>query len=457
MQRPLSGCRDFAMTPHGVDSRSQLLRVLGLGFGVAVVFGGVVGQGILRGPGIVAAAVPDEFLILLLWLVGGALAAVTAFAWVELAASMPRAGGPYVFLGRAFGPAAGTLIGWVDWLQGFVILAYLAVVFAEYVHRLGFLSALHQGAIAVALLAIVTAINWAGTRTCGLTQQIGSAMKGLALLVLVALMFMAPAAPDGGAAPSPTLTVASVAIALRMIQNTYAGWNAAAYFCEEMHAPERNIARSMFGGIALITALYLLITAAMLHVLTPGQMAASTLPAADALGVALGPVADVLVNVLALVSLAAIANLYPMYLSRVAYAMARNRVLPAFIAQVSPAGTPRLALIVTTSAAALLAALGSYEQLIAITVAMTVSIDIAVNAAAIAMRLREPALPRPFRMPLFPLPALVGLLLNGLLLAAVIYEDPANSLAGLVVVAAMGLVYKARMVMGKRSVEGAPP
>jgi APA family basic amino acid/polyamine antiporter len=282
-------------------------------------------------------------------------------------------------------------------------------------------------------------------------------MKGLALLVLVALMFMAPAAPDGGAAPSPTLTVASIAVALRMIQNTYAGWNAAAYFCEEIHAPERNIARSMFGGIALITALYLLITAAMLHVLTPGQMAASTLPAADALGVALGPVADVLVNVLALVSLAAIANLYPMYLSRVAYAMARNRVLPAFIAQVSPAGTPRLALLVTTSAAALLAALGSYEQLIAITVAMTVSIDIAVNAAAIAMRLREPALPRPFRMPLFPLPALVGLLLNGLLLAAVIYEDPANSLAGLVVVAAMGLVYKARMVMGKRSVEGAPP
>jgi APA family basic amino acid/polyamine antiporter len=132
-------------------------------------------------------------------------------------------------------------------------------------------------------------------------------------------------------------------------------------------------------------------------------------------------------------------------------------VLPAFITQVSPAGTPRLALLVTTSAAALLAALGSYEQLIAITVAMTVSIDIAVNAAAIAMRLQEPALPRPFRMPLFPLPALVGLLLNGLLLAAVIYEDPANSLAGLVVVAAIGLVYKARTVMGKRSVEGAPP
>jgi APA family basic amino acid/polyamine antiporter len=119
------------MTPHGVESRSQLRRVLGLGFGIAVVFGGVVGQGILRGPGIVAAAVPNEFLILLLWLIGGMLAAVTAFAWVELAASMPRAGGPYVFLGRAFGPAAGTLIGWVDWLQGFVILAYLAVVFAE--------------------------------------------------------------------------------------------------------------------------------------------------------------------------------------------------------------------------------------------------------------------------------------------------------------------------------------
>jgi APA family basic amino acid/polyamine antiporter len=100
--------------------------------------------------------------------------------------------------------------------------------------------------------------------------------------------------------------------------------------------------------------------------------------------------------------------------------------------------------------AAALAAFGTYEQLIAITVPLTLSLDIAVNAAAITVRLREPDLPRPFRMPLFPAPAIVGLLLNGLLLTAVIYEDPANSLSGLLVVAAIGLLYTTRAVLARR-------
>ena len=443
------------MTERHEGSRGQLLRVLGLGFGLAVVVGGVVGQGILRGPGIVAAAVPHETLILVFWLAGGALAILSAYPLVELAASVPRAGGAYAFVGRAFGPFAGTLTGWVDWLQGMVIIAYLAVVFAEYMHRLGLLATIPQGALAVALIAAVTAINWTGTRTCGLAQSIGSALKGLGLFLVVGLMFAAPAAPESApAGPSPVLTLAAVAIALRMIQNTYAGWNMAAYFCEELHAPERNVVRATFGGIALVTLLYVLINAAMLHVLTPEQMGVSTLPVADALGAVLGPRSNTAVNILAVVSMATIANLYPMYLSRLGFAMARNGVLPASLARVSPAGTPRVALAVTTIVAAILAASGSYEQLIAITVPLTLIIDISVGAASIGVRLREPHLARPYRMPLFPLPAVVGILLNGLLLAAVIYEDAANSLLGIVVVAAIGLIYKVKALLDRRRMLG---
>lgn len=443
------------MAEGHVGSRGELLRVLGLGFGLAVVVGGVVGQGILRGPGIVAAAIPDETLILLFWLAGGALAILSAFPLVELAASVPRAGGPYVFVGRAFGPSAGTLIGWVDWLQGMVIIAYLAVVFAEYMHRLGLLTGVPQGGLAVALIAAVTAINCASTRTCGRTQTIGSALKGLGLLLVVGLLFAAPAAPESvSAEPSSVLTLATVAIALRMIQNTYAGWNSAAYFSEELQAPERNVARAIFGGIALVTLLYVLINAALLHVLTPAEMADSTLPVADALGAVLGPRSNVAVNVLAIVSMATIANLYPMYLSRVGFAMARDGVLPAFLARVSPAGTPRVALLVTTTMAAILAASGSYQQLISITVPLTLILDISVGVAAIAMRLREPHLARPYRMPLFPVPPIVAILLNGLLLAAVVYEDPANSLVGIIVVAAIGLIYQVRAILHRRHVIG---
>ena len=439
------------MSQPEVRARVELLRVLGLAFGLAVVFGAVVGQGIMRTPGIVAGAVPDRTLILAFWLGGGALVAISAFALVELATSIPRAGGPYTFAGRAFGPFTGTLVGWVDWLNGIVAIGYFSVVFAEYLQRLGLLTTTPTGMLAVALIVAVTAINWMGTRACGVSQMIGSSLKGLGLLLLIGLLFITP--PAAGIGPtfsSPTMTLAAFAIALRAVQVTYAGWHTAAYFSEELHAPERNVVRSVFGGIALVTVLYVLVNAAMLHVLSPEQMAASKLPAADALGVVLGPRADVIVNILALISVAAIANLFPMYLSRIAFAMARNGVLPAFLARVSGSGTPRVALVVTTAIAALLAASGSYEQLIAVGVPLSISVDISVNAAAIAMRLREPALARPFRMPLFPLPAIIGLILNGLLLVAVVYENPTHSLLGLAAVATIGLVYLARSHVSQR-------
>ena len=110
------------MSQPEVRTRAELLRVLGLAFGLAVVVGAVVGQGIMRTPGIVAGAIPDKTLILTFWLAGGALVAVSAFALVELATSIPRAGGPYTFAGRAFGPIAGTLVGWIDWLNGIVAI-----------------------------------------------------------------------------------------------------------------------------------------------------------------------------------------------------------------------------------------------------------------------------------------------------------------------------------------------
>jgi basic amino acid/polyamine antiporter, APA family len=436
------------MTQPSAGSRPELLRVLGLGFGLAVVIGGVVGQGILRTPGIVAGVTLDENLILMLWIAGGALAATTAFAIVELASCIPKAGGPYTFIARAFNPFAGTLIGWVDWLQGMVVVAYLSVVFAEYLQRLGFLTNVPTGAIALGLITVVTIINSAGARTCGMTQSVGTALKGLGLIVLIALLFLAPGTSDANASvSSPPLTIAAMAIAMRVIQNTYAGWNTVAYFCEDMRAPERNIVRSVFGGLGLVTVLYVLVNAAMLHVLTPEQMAGSKLPAADALGVALGETADVAANVLALVSLAAITNLYPMYLSRIGFAMARNGVLPSMLARVSTAGTPRVALVLTTLGAAVLASTGSYEQLIAMVAPLTMTIDISVNAAAIALRRREPALARPFTMPLYPLPAILGMVLNGLLLAAVIYEDPFHSMLGLMTVAVIGLIYKVQSVI----------
>ena len=432
------------MDRTAADAASGLLRVLGLAFAVAVVIGGAVGQGIMRSPGVVAGAIVVPVAILAVWLAGGLLAATDAFATVELAAAHPCAGGPYAFARRAFGPLAGTMLGWADWFQGVVGLGFIAVVFAEYVHQLGLAGAAPTGAIAVGLLLTVGAINWSGTRVSGASQTLLTTLKALLLLGLAAALILAPGAPAEASAASPTVTLAGIVVALRLTGTTYAGWNASCYFCEEIHAPERNLARGTFAGIAIITLLYLAINAGLLHALGPAAMAASKLPAADALQAAFGGASGLLITVLAVVSVAAITNLQMMLFTRTAYAMGRDRALPAALARVAPGGTPRFALVATMLAAAGFGASGSYTALVAVAAVPAAAINLVVDLAAIRLRKTEPDLPRPFRMPLFPLPALIGATLNAALIAAMVWEDPGNSLVGAVLLALVAAFFGAR-------------
>jgi len=425
----------------------QLLRILGIGFGIAAVVGGMVGQGILRTPGIVAGAIGSPGLMLALWIAGGAIAGLTAIATVELGSSMPCAGGPYAFARRAFGPFAGTMVGWADWIISVSTLAFLGVVVGEFTHRLGLFTGVSVGLLVSSVIAVFWAVNWTGTRIGGASQMIGSALKGVGLILLVGFLFAGPAvSPTEANADSlpVALGIGAFAIAMRAIQNTYDGWNSAIYFCEELHEPERNLARAIFGGITLVTFLYFLVNAAVLHVLTPAAMARSTLPAADASAVVLGAWADPALTLFGIISVGAALNLNLMFSSRIVYAMAKDGALPSVLQKVAATGTPRLALTATTIGAAILSATGSYMTLIAINVAFGVVINMIMNLAVIRLRQTEPSLPRPFRTPFYPVPIIATLLINSVLLVALIYEDSFYSLIGMAAVGAIGLIYKIR-------------
>ncbi|MGH6828203.1 MAG: APC family permease, partial [Rhizomicrobium sp.] len=270
--------------------RGHLLRLFGLGFGLAVVIGGVIGSGILRNPSVVAAGLPDPRWILLAWLAGGLFVAMIAMPTVELGAAIPRSGGPYSLAVRALGPRLGFFVGWADWLQLVFSTGFIAVAFGEEVERLGFFPAADTGRIAIALVLGCGAINWIGARVGGFSQSIGSALKALGLLVLVAAVFLLGrhvATPVAGP-PPPLFTWAAAAIAIRAIYGAYGGWEAMVYFSEEVHEPERNVARATFGGIALVTVIYVLINAAVLYVLPMGALTRSTLAVADATSMVLG-------------------------------------------------------------------------------------------------------------------------------------------------------------------------
>lgn len=424
----------------------ELLRILGIGFGLAVVVGGVVGQGIMRTPGIVAGALPNEAWVLAAWTLGGIIILIDACATVELGASVPRSGGPYVFAARAFGPTAGAMLGWADALNYVLGMSYVSVVFAEYAQRLGIAATLPTGVLAVLLIVALGCINWTGTRASGRSQIAGTALKGIGLTLLVLVLWLIPggkgAPPAAAHTLPPVLTVAAIGTAMRAVAITYGGWNAAIYCSEEMHRPERNIVRVTFGGILLVILLYLAVNGALFHVLSRAQIAASNLPVADAAAAAFGSASGKVITVLAIISVVSICNLMVMFVSRIVYAMARNAILPSFLTRVSTSGTPRMALLCTTVIAAFLASSGSYERLIAIGAPFLIGVPAVTDLAAIALRVKEPGLERPFKMPLFPLPALLGFTVNALLVGAIFYEDPLDSSLGLGLVVAIGIATK---------------
>jgi basic amino acid/polyamine antiporter, APA family len=431
------------VTPQ--PARGALLRVLGLVFALAAVVGSVIGSGIMRAPGVVALGITSPPLILLAWAAGGALAMLSAMPLVEAGSAIPLAGGHYPIAARAFGPTVGFFTGWILWLQNTAALAYISAVFAEYVHRLGFLHGVPNGALACGLIAGVAAINWTGTRISGASQSVASALKGLAFMVLVVVLFASPRAAITGAPAHPMAAIASVGaliMAIRVIYQTYSGWDAAIYFSEEVARPDRNVARATFLGIGLVTVLYLLINAAVLHVLPPAAFAGSPLAVGEAAKVSMGPIADTVITALGLFSLAAIANLQTMVAARITYRMARDGVAPPFLGAVAPGGTPRRGVLLMVAVAAPLAATGTYESIVSIFAPWSIGAILMVTLSAIRLRVIEPDLPRPWRMPLFPWLAIAAATLQIGLIALVVWDDPKAGALSAVVAFAPILLYR---------------
>jgi APA family basic amino acid/polyamine antiporter len=425
----------------------RLLKVLGAVFGVAAVVGLTIGQGIFRTPGMVAGAMVTPEAIIAMWLVGGAIALISAFAYIELGASMPSAGGPFHYAERAFGPVAGAFTGWTLALGMIVSVANVAYVLGEYAIRVGIWPGTDPAHPTIIATALFFLLNVAGTRTSGSTQIVFSAVKGAVLLGLIAVLFSHSPSSAPTALPAPVMPVESAislagfALSLRLIVSTYNGWQDIAVFCEELEDPGRSLPRSMFGGIAAVIVVYVLVNLALLHVLTPAQMAGSDFPGADALAVVLGDRAGQALTLFGMLSIAAVCSLTMMASTRLIFALARGGLLPSVLAQVAPNGTPRQALIAVTLIIFAFVMSGNYDTLSSTSTALYQVTVVVALAAAIALRRREPDLPRPYRMPLYPLTAWLALIVNLALLAAFVYDDVANALLGLAIVSAFTLIW----------------
>ena len=412
-----------------------------MGDGLALVVGIMVGSGIFRTPGTVAALLGRPGLTFVAWTLGGAVGFLGALIFAELATRHPHAGGKYVYAREAFGRRAAFVVGWIEALGTYcVAIAAIGVVCGEYLARLVGWPADRARFLGAGLVALFTGMNLLGVKVGSWAQNLTTAAKVLALCLVIAVAALRGSGAgfrgELAAAPSGLATLGALAIAFQSVIWTYYGYPDAAKIAEEVKDPSRSLPRIFLIGILGVTLLYLLLNAAFLQVLPFDRIATSTLVAGDAAETLFGARAGALMAGLALLVVLGSLNGNLFVTPRVVFGLARDGLGPSALARVNASGTPSTAMILVGAVSLVLAATGTFEKLLSLAITFILVSDGLMVLVLFKLRARAPE--APFRVPLYPLLPMIFLAVYALLFVAAAIQQPATTA---VAVAALGVAY----------------
>jgi basic amino acid/polyamine antiporter, APA family len=423
---------------------NNLRRVLGIAFGLAVVTGSTIGSGILRTPGAIAGLLPDARWILGCWIAIGLYILLAASSYAELTTMLPKAGGAYNYIKRAFGNYAGFINGWFDFLCNAIAPAYFCIVLGEYSILIYPQFAQYQSLVALGFLTFFMLVNLPGVKSGSLTQKISSAIKIVLFLVLIIGCFAhEPAQTDY--LPSYVLFGSFWVVlfkSLQLIMGTYDGWMSVSFFAEEDSNPSKNIPKSYLIGALTVAVLYVAINAAILYILPLHQIARSPLAAADAANVAFGAWGGKLMTAVAIFSLISILNAYMMIPSRILFGMGRDGYFPKFGTVVNRGGTPYYSLLLCYAFAFVLILLSSFEQLFGLATFMMTIVTGFAFASLIVLRKKEPDLPRPYKAWLYPISTGLALIVTVALFVGFAISDTFSLIVVLGIIAVSYILFK---------------
>jgi basic amino acid/polyamine antiporter, APA family len=349
---------------------SRLVRRLGLFDATMIVMGGIIGSGIFINPYLVARQIRTPWLILAAWTLGGCIALAGGFIWAELAARRPQLGGQYAYLREAYHPVVAFIYGWallcVIQTGG---MAAVAVTFARYFLELTHLR-IGDAAVAVLVLALLTAVNCLGVRAGSTTQNLLMTTKicAIAAVVLCGMIFAHPPHAiatrymDG---PVSGSLLRSAAAALTPIAFSYGGWQTASFMSAELRDPRRDLTRGLLMGVTGVVVLYLSMNLVYLRVLGADGLAATTAPASTSMRLAIGANGAVLTAAIIAVSTLGFLSQGMLTAPRVYFARAEYGLFFRSVARVSSrSNAPVVAIALQGALAIVIALSGRYEQIL---------------------------------------------------------------------------------------------
>lgn len=392
-------------------------RVLSTLDAIAIIVGLVVGAGIFKLPSLVAGFSANEAVFYGVWIAGGVISLIGALCYAELASAYPNAGGDYYFLQRAYGRNLSFLFAWA---RIAVIttgsLGVLGYTFGDYMSNLVSLGEQSSALWAGIAVIVLTAINLIGIRETKGTQNVLTTLEvlGLVLIIFVGLLLVAPApSPVAPAANGSQTWTAGLPLAILFVLFTYGGWNEGAYISSELKDKSRAMVRALAVSLALVTVLYLLVNFAYARSLGLAGVAKSQTVAADVLAIAFGPAGAKVMSVIVAIAALTSINSTVIVGARSNFALGRDWPLFGWLGRWDErSDAPRNSLVVQAIVALVLIALGAYtrkgfETMVEYTMPVFWFFFMLVGIGLMVLRRKEPATPRPFHVPLYPLTPLI--------------------------------------------------
>ena len=420
---------------------SSLRRQLGLQAVTALVVGEVIAIGIFLTPAGMAHSVGSPFWLLVVWLLMGLMALSGALCYGELAARAPEAGGGYVYLREAYGPAVAFLYGWKCLLvMDPGITAALAVGLASYVgYALG-LAGVSLKLIAIGTILTLAAVNIAGVRLSARLMQGLTVLKigSLALIAVLALVLGAGQwsnfVPFVAQHPGSEPLLGALAGALVSAFFAFGGWWEIPKLAGEANDPARTLPRALALGVAIVTAIYILTSAVFLYLVPLERVTSGETFAAQAGELLFGPAGGRVFATIVIIAVLGSLLALLMALPRVYYAMARDGVFFHAVAQLHPRfGTPARAIAIQAALASMLVALGTFNQIISYFIFVTV-LFVGLTVAGL-FRLRRRSSVTGYRTWGYPVTPIVFLVLVAVLLVLLAGHNPLQAALGAGIVA----------------------
>jgi basic amino acid/polyamine antiporter, APA family len=437
--------------------QQELKRQIGLFDAVMLISGDMIGIGIFVTTGVIAETLPTPGGVLLVWTLGGMLALAGALSCAELAASLPYAGGDYVYIREAYGKLIGFLSGWSSFLVTFSgAIAFLAVGFtgfmAFFFPILGSKEVFFSVAIpglpinvtvgtlfSLIVVLIISGLHCLGVRQGTVTQNILTTLKIGSLLGIIVLGVLFGKGDTAHFSPlfdwEKIGNFSVFAAAFIPAIFAYSGWNAVIYIAGEVKDPERNLPHALLWANLLVIALYLAVNIVYIYGVPVTEMKGALRVSEVATTALFGYQTSAWITGIITVSILGALNVVTMIGPRIYYAMARDGLFFRRLTRVHPRfGTPANAIVLQALWACLLILTGTFGTLFTyVSVIITLFSALTVGSV-IVLRWKRPDLKRPYKLWGYPIVPVLFIVANLWIVWGSLVENPLDTLRGVIIV-----------------------